>query len=473
MKNLKLLLAFLMPIILFAANVSVSVNKTHLNTGEELIITIHAQGHNVKFPNITQIDGVNIVGNSRADNISVINGKMKESISQSYILYPLKSITIPSFSIIVDSKTYHTKPIKITVQEPKQTKGDFELDVNISKKTLYLGENAILTMKFIQTKNADSINIQKPVIKNFVLKEIKNYSIIKNHKKISIFKFLLIPQKSGEYNIGPFVASIGYIVNTTPQGFMGLNIATMQYKNIYSNKLNIKVKEIPLNSVFGNFKLNLKVQKTTLKTNEPNKVTIFLKGCGDFYSIGNFKLNIPNATVYSSKSIKHLEIINNKLCGNFSQTFTILSQYNYTIPQIKFTEFNGTLKTLSTKPVHVNVFTTYINFHRHKQNRPIIKVIKKIFPLRNIIIIALISFVIGIIIGYLFYIISNKNKEFNEIKKANDKELLNILKKYEDNPKIKEFMQKLEENIYKNASNHINKKDIIKIIKTIKRSKYE
>ena len=468
MKNLKLLLTFLTPLILFAANVSVSVNKTHLNTGEELIVTLHAQGHNVKFPNITQIDGVNIVGNSRADNISVINGKMKESISQSYILYPLKSITIPSFDVIINSKTYHTKPIKITVQEPKQTKGNFELDVNISKNTLYLGENAILTMKFIQSKNADSINIQKPVIKNFILKEIKNYSVIKNNKKISIFKFLLIPQKSGEYTVGPFVASIGYIVNTTPQGFMGLNISTMRYKNIYSNKLNIKVKEIPANSVFGNFKLTLKAQKTTFKENEPNKVTINLSGCGDFYSVGNFKLNIPNVTIYPSKPIRNLQIKDNKICGTFSQTFTILSQYNYTIPSIKFQEFNGTLKTLSTKPININIFTTHINSQKPIKNEPVIKVVKKSFPIRNIIIIALISLITGILIGYLFYIISNKNKEFIQIKKANEKELLNILKKYEENPKIKEYMQKLEENIYKNASNPINKKDIIKIIKNIK-----
>jgi len=463
------ILFFLIPLFLFAANVSVSVNKTHLNTGEELIVTLHAQGHNVKFPNITQIDGVNIVGTSRADNISVINGEMKESISQSYILYPLKSITIPSFNVIINSKTYHTKSIKITVQEPKQTKGNFELEVNISKKNLYLGQSAILTMKFTQKKNADSINIQKPVIKNFILKEIKNYSLIKNNKKISIFKFLLIPQKSGEYTVGPFVASIGYIVNTTPQGFMGLNISTMRYKNIYSNIIKINVKDIPSNTVFGDFKLTLKAQKTKLNENKPNKITINLSGCGDFYSIGNFKLNIPNATVYPSKPVRNLQIKNNQICGNFIQTFTILSQNNYTIPSIKFKEFNGTSKTLSTKPISVNIIKSNSTSPNLPQEHKItIKTKNYSFPLKYIIIVAAVSLIIGILIGYLFYIISNKNKEFSQIKKANEKELLNILKKYEENLKIKEFMQKIEENIYKNASNKINKKDIIKIIKNIK-----
>ena len=471
MKNLifKIILVLSIPLFLFAKNVSVSVNKTHLNTGEELIITIHANGHNVKFPQIHQIDGVNVVGTSRADNITVINGQMKESITQSYILYPIKSITIPSFNIIINSKSYHTKPLKITVEEPKQTKGDFELDVNISKNTLYLGESAVLTMKFIQSKKADSINIQKPVIKNFLLKEIKNYSVMKNDKKISVFKFLIIPQKSGEYKIGPFVAVIGYIINTTPQDFMGLNIATMRYKNIYSNRLNIKVKDIPANSVFGNFKLNLKVKSTKLKEGEPNKITVDINGCGDFYSIGNFKLKIANTTVYSSKPVKKLKIENNQLCGTFSQTFTVVSQYNYSIPPVKLKEFNGTLKTLSTKPVYVSVFTTHIYPHHYTTNqKPVIKVVKKYVSLKYIILISILSLILGILIGYLFYIIEDENKEFRKIKKANEKELLNILKKYETIPQIKEIMQKLEENIYKNASNPINKKDIIKIIKNIK-----
>ncbi|NPA87064.1 MAG: hypothetical protein GXO01_00005, partial [Epsilonproteobacteria bacterium] len=55
---------------------------------------------------------------------------------------------------------------------------------------------------------------------------------------------------------------------------------------------------------------------------------------------------------------------------------------------------------------------------------------------------------------------------FSKIKKADQKELFNLLIPYSDIPEIKEILQKLEENIYKGTNHKINKKEIIKIIKT-------
>jgi len=77
------------------------------------------------------------------------------------------------------------------------------------------------------------------------------------------------------------------------------------------------------------------------------------------------------------------------------------------------------------------------------------------------------SLIVGIILGIAGFIIYNrfKDEEIKQIKKADEKELLNILKKYEDNDKIKIIMQKIEENIYK------DKKDIINIIKQIRKRK--
>jgi len=54
-----------------------------------------------------------------------------------------------------------------------------------------------------------------------------------------------------------------------------------------------------------------------------------------------------------------------------------------------------------------------------------------------------------------------------KIKKANEKELFNILLEYSYHPEIEKILKDLEENIYNNKNNKINKKEIIKIIKSI------
>ena len=467
---MKKIILFL-PIFILAAALNISVNKKTLTAGEELIITLSAKGKNVKFPTLTKIDGVNIVGTSDSSSISIINGEMRESVTRSFILYPTKDLTIPPLTVYIDGKKFQTKPIHIKVIAPTQTKGDYELDINLSKKTLYLGESAIFTIKFIQKKRADSIQIQSPHIDGFLLKEISQNQENKNTAKIITYKFLAIPQEAKSYEIGPLIAQVGHIVKINQNDFFGLQIASMKYKTIYSNKIKVDVKPIPKGAIFGDFNISLKA-KTQVKANTPNKITLTIKGCGDFYSLNNFNLKIPNVTIYPSKPIKNIEIKNNKLCGTFTQQFTIIADNSYKIPPITLKTFDGKLHIKKTKPIFIKVINPIkTNKTRNIINNQLPKTPQKITKNNNSIILAiLISLIIGILIGILiFYLITKYNNSlYKKIKNANEKELLNILKIYQDNEKIKNIIEKIEENLYKNANNKIDKKEIYKIIKKLK-----
>ena len=461
-------LLLLMPMFIFAAVVNLKVNKTNLNTNEELIITITAKGKNIEFPNISNIAGFNVIGTSTTNNITIINGEMQESVSKTFIIIPTKSFTLPPFKIIVDGKTYKTKPLKITVTEPKQTKGDFEIDLNVSKKELFIGENAILTLKFIQKKPADSIRIQKPEIPNFIVKNIAQ----KNIQNGIIYKFLIIPQKTGEYKIGPITAQIGKIVKTNPFNDPFFNISSIRYTPIYSNSVMLKVKSIPQNSVFGDFHINIKAKKE-VKANEPNKAVLTLKGCGDFYNLPDFNLNIPNATVYKEKPKIKTFIKNENLCGELKEEFTIIADSNYTISPLSLKEFNGSVtKTISTKPIKVYVKNPHpqkISPVNKTDNKPNTKPLSSD---KNVLYIIL-ALTGGIAVGVFstLLVLRKKRKEPNlitKIKKASQKELFNLLIPYGEHPEIKKTLTKLEENIYKKANHKINKKEIIKILKRIK-----
>jgi hypothetical protein len=81
----------------------------------------------------------------------------------------------------------------------------------------------------------------------------------------------------------------------------------------------------------------------------------------------------------------------------------------------------------------------------------------------------------GIILGSLitFIILKNKNTRRKQdrpidiqIKKARgDKELYEVLLPFVQDPFIDDIMKKLEENMYKNTKNKINKKEILEKIK--------
>jgi len=450
----------LLPIILFAS-VSVSVNKKHLNIGEDLIITITAQGKNIKFPNLNKIAGYDIIGTSISNNIVLINGNVKESVSKSFVIMPDRNFTIPSFSISINGKIYKTKPIKITVTTPKQTKGDYTLDINLSKTKAYIGENLILTLKYQEKKSAASVNIQKPSIPGAIVKLI-------NKKPIDngvVYKFLVVPLKAGTFKVGPFIANIGEEVKENLFDDPFFTMKSIKYKTIFSNQLNLEVYPIPQNAVYGNFKMNLQA-KNKIEADKPNKIVLSVKGCGDFADLPDFHLNIPNATVYEKKPIIKTNIQNSKICGEYTKEFDVIAESNYTIPSFTLREFNGSVHILKTKPLKVTV--TGITNTMHSPVKTIQKTtkIKKTATTKFNYTVYVLIFISGIALGALIvFLYKKQNPLYRKIKRANNKELFNLLLPYEKYPEIKEILNKLDENIYQNKKHKIDKKEIIKILK--------
>ncbi|AZV46135.1 hypothetical protein C3L23_02280 [Nautilia sp. PV-1] len=471
---MKKILLFLIPILMFAY-VNVSVNKKTIYPGEEVIFTIEATGNNIKFPAIKNIDGFPVQGTAVTQNITILNGNMQKSVSKSYIFFPTKSVTIPSFTVNVDGKDFKTKSIKITVTKPKESKnGNFKLKLSVNKTKAYIGEPLVFKIKFFQKEGTSpqSIEIQKPNFNNFYTKQISKKEYIKKGFDITEYSFLIIPQKAGDYKIGPILAKVGYLSKQTPfqDPFFNLMTSTLKYTNIFSNQVDINVSSIPANSVYGNFKAYFSADKTEVSANEPVKITLNISGCGDFYDLPDFKLNIPNATVYENSPVIKTFIKNDSLCGTYTKEFTLVSNQSVSIPPIEFKAFDGKLKTVKTNKLLITV--------KNSKNNPPVHTIsthtnqKIIYKTKTNYILLGLVFVIGIIVGILsIYLINLKSSSNNDlikqIKKADEKELFNLLLEYSYYPEIEKVLKDLEENIYNNKKNKIDKKKIIKIIKSI------
>ncbi|GAX87046.1 conserved hypothetical protein [Lebetimonas natsushimae] len=471
MKKIILLIAAM----ILLANVTVKINKTNITQGDEVIFTITAEGKNVKLPDIDKIGPYKVEGSANTENITIINGEMHSKVSRSYIFYPLKNITIPSFKVTVDGKTYYTKPITIKVSKLKKTKDkDYDLSLFLDKNETYLGEGRILTIRFSQSidANPQSIQIQRPNLNDFLVNQISTKTYVQNNKKITVYKFLIIPQKSGKFTIGPIIANIGILQKENPFDDPFFSAAFVRYKRIVSNNIILNVKPIPQNSIWGKFKITLKTDKTEVLANTPVKITLELKGCGDFYDMKDFKLNIPNATVYEKKPVFKTFIKNNKLCGIYKKEFTVISPHDINISSIKLLEFNGTLQEVKSNPIFIKVENSMLNPNKTDkiENFTTSNITTKTVYKTNYLLI-LISFIIGLLTGLILYkLIQKKNKKekdiIEKIKKADEKELFKLLLPYSENKEIEVILKQLEENIYKGAKHKIDKKGIIKILKS-------
>jgi len=469
----KIALFFLISLHLLAAFVDATLDKIGAVSGEVVTLTIKAEGNNIEFPLINKIAGFRVVGTSTSQSISIINGKVSKSILKSFQFIPTKTgdFEIEQFSIKIDGKIYKTPKLNLKVFPPQISKnGDtFVFEIKIDKSKVYVGEPIILEYIFKYRVGANILDLDLDDFKesNFWVKKDKFIKpFIKNGYVTQIQRYVIFPQISGKFSL-----SSRYISIATRDGF-----GFIRWKKIYSNKLNLVVKDLPNGvNLVGKFKIKAKVDKPKAKVNEPINLTLEIGGIGNIEDIDKFDIKLDNVISYSSKPEIKTFVKNNKFGGIFRQKISFLAENNFTIPPFKLKYFDKDLnktKIISTKPIKI----TIIGAKKNQINKIItaqpktkvkIKYIEKNSYLKYIYF--AIGFVLGMILMALFLKKGKKDKKeelpiTKKIKKAkNDKELYNILLPYINDENVKEVIKKLEKNIYGSNKEKIDKREIIEI----------
>jgi hypothetical protein len=421
------------------ANVVAKVDKQNVIEGDGVTYSIIADGNNITFPKIDKIAGFNIESVSNSQSISIINGNYQKKLIRSWSFTPLKSITIPSYSVKVDNKEYHTKPIKINVVKDSKLNKNFKLEINASKEAM-VGYPTLVDIKFYQKTNAKVSAVQMILPKgDFTLKQVgKESDYFDGVYKVAEVKYLLIPKSEGVIHFSvalklgfakPAIDSFGFVTQV------------MRYKTLAKN-IDIKVKKV-YDGVIGDFKIFMNLDKTKVKTNKPVNGKLIIKGYGDLNNLSDIKIDIPNATIYDNKPKITQTIKDNKIYSKYEKSFVVLADDNYTIPPVEISYYDiktKKVKNISTKPVFVEVIKNKnrVVVNNIDNNKSKIQVQTKIvtkYKTNYLLILSI--FILGVIVGYLLSFIKIK-KEFKL--PAN---LYNKLLPYADNPKIKTILEKL------------------------------
>jgi hypothetical protein len=435
-----------------------------------------------------------ISGVSNSSSTSIINGTLSKQISKTYTFVPLKSTTIPSYKVFIDSKEYTTKPKKISVLKPTQSKNgdEFKVELSVGDNKLRVGQSTKLIVKFKHKLNAQAqrINLSEPEIDNFWIKKIegiKKYN--QNDYIVQEFAYLITAQKSGIFHIPALQANIGVAKRQRNSmfndAFFSSFASSLRWKKVYSNELEVEVKALPEGlEVYGSFDIKVSVDKKETKPNKPINLTININGKGNLEDIKKFELDIDGAIIYSDEPKVKSSLVNGELSGSFTQKIAIISDKDFTIPSIKFKYFDKksqNVKIVSTQPIRIKIENSNnINYNQNSSKRleidtndksiAEVKVVEKSNHLLESI-----YFVVGILVGVFGAVIvmkKNNSKNINssshtihitkQIQKAkDDKTLYEILLPYaNDADVIKDTLKLLEENIYKNNNHQINKQDL-------------
>ncbi len=363
--------------VIFAQDIAftASVSKKTLGVNQRLKMefSVNKNGaDNFKAPDFSNFKV--IAGPSSSVSKSWINGKSSYSQKYIYILEPktVGNFTIPPAQIEYKKNIVSSNSISITVTEevaiPKDpndpnyiAKENISLIASVSKSRPYVGEGVYVEYRLYFSEQVGFSSPQfgeNPKYEGFWNQEIPIKEQVektgelngKKHRYYVLKKTVLIPQKSGKLYVDPMEMSLVVNVPTGRYDFFG-NAQTRRTNAHYSSgrKL-INVKPLPnegkplgFNGAVGNYSLDVKATKNTLKANEATQINVSVSGKGNLKLFEIPSLVVPSELeVYTPERNQKLHTTLSGLKGSISDSYSIVPEYKgkYIIPSIQFSYFD-------------------------------------------------------------------------------------------------------------------------------------
>ncbi|QDF29837.1 BatD family protein [Halarcobacter anaerophilus] len=313
--------------------------------GEPYFFEFEVEGSSITFPKIKDIDGFVVENQGTSKSVQIINGDYSQKLKKRYKIVPTTAFTIPSFKFEIDGKEFFSQAKKVVLKKVTKTdSSNFDLTLIPSKTDLYVGEDLLLKLVFKYKKDLQITNLgfEKPHFENFWYKQINsnNQRYEQNGYIVQELDFLLFAQKSGELNINPLRVDAQLMQSDASNPFSFFSTVP-KVEKIYSNELKFNVKPLPKGvNLIGDFDIKASVDKTKIKQSQSISLKLNITGTGNFDDIEDFKLNIPNATIYDNKPDIKTKYTNKGYEGVYSKVFSIVPENSIEIPRITLKYFS-------------------------------------------------------------------------------------------------------------------------------------
>ncbi len=473
----KLGILFLLLTSLYSAKLRVS--NTQIAAGESVTFEISAEGKDIEFPDISDIGGYEVRQAGSSMKTANINGKITLQKSQSYTFEPLKSVTIPPFTVKIDGRYTQTKEqkIKIVSQEEINKHQPYKLSLHVSEKNPYVGQMIKLDVIL-------KLNERLPVAKlgGLEIKGIKNFEengkpaqTQRNENGYNIIKLSSFITPTNEGNL-TLQGAIKLWFRSPNQDPFASFFNEYNYQLARSIPLHVDVKPLPNGAkVAGDFNIEVIADKHKVEAGRPVNIVVKVQGNGTLQELESLKPNIQDVVIYEDKPKISSNVYNGIMQSKWTQKMALIGSHDFTIPPFSLTFFDSKtkqIKTIKTQPIKINVkgeVQKSIATDKSEIITPIKEkiIIKKVGtnPLYMYV-----TFFAGLMLGFIIAKLDFKRFLPQKVKIfKNDKELLKEMLALKGKDKtLDNYIEKLEQNIYENQKHKINKKEINSLIKTLK-----
>lgn len=388
--------------------------KKQVMVGErfQVVFEANAEGKNFSAPSF---EGFTVVGGpftSTSSSFQMVNGSMSHSVKCTYTFalqaYQEGTFHVGSATLNVKGKKVSSEPFDIKVipddgshaapsgggdaagqgrsqqntNDPQVSGKDLFLNVIPSKKSVYVGDQVVLTYKIYTKVPVSSLSVERmPSYAGFWTKDVSDNSnsLRQNSEYINgieyttaeVQKTVIVPQRAGKLTIDPMIIECVAQVRTESNRqrsmdpfeaffndpFFNRNIVNVK-KELTSQTLTLEVKSLPENGkpasfagAVGNYNFKSEIDKTELSTNEAFTLTLTVSGTGNVELLQMpTPVFPPDFEVYDPKVTSSVNPTSNGLSGTKKAEFLVIPRRagSFTIPAVEFSYFNPSNETYQT-----------------------------------------------------------------------------------------------------------------------------
>lgn len=201
-----LLIGLLTPgLVLAQKSLSAGVDRTLLEIGDIIQLTLTANFQTTKEPNFNQLEpDFEVLGTQASSQLRIINGQYTGTTQWDAQILATKTghLTIPAFEV----DGYASKPIDIEVNKSSQKISDFKvsfLEAEIDQVEPYVQSQVIFTLRYYHLGQLVRGSIDPPKFENILNERLRNQQTYERKVNGRIYRvyewvYALFPQTSGE-----------------------------------------------------------------------------------------------------------------------------------------------------------------------------------------------------------------------------------------------------------------------------------
>lgn len=363
--------------------VSATVDRTRLALDEQLTLSVSISGGglNITSPDLSALEGFDVVGSSTSSQIIVTNGQVTSQAVFHYLLQPRQTgaLVIAPVTVNLGGQVYQTEPIEIEVfpanprtsppqretpppDQPRTLAGqDYFVEAEVDNPAPYVGQQIVYTFRLYQAVDFRfRPDYDAPAFTNFwhhALESPPPRTITSDTGR----NYLVTERRTALFPATPGLLTIEPAQLSIPGGFFEPDV------RMTTEPVTVEVRSLPpgappdFSGAVGQFNLSARFDQAEGAVGEPLTLVVEIDGTGNISTLPEPALpELPGWRVFDSQARISLNREGDRIGGQrrFERLLVPAQAGDQVFPALSFTYFDPeaqTYRTAQSDPIPITI----------------------------------------------------------------------------------------------------------------------